>query len=78
MAKKSDRQQCSDDWKELTAKRPKVIFTKDYEGFESLYDLGRDVCEAVDAVYNPQATVLEDEFQGTVRVTITYTPEKKS
>jgi len=78
MAKKSDRQQCSDDWKELTAKRPKVIFTKDYEGVESLYDLGRDVSEAVDDDYNPKAKILMGEFQGTVTVTITYTPENKS
>jgi hypothetical protein len=76
MAKKSDRQQCSDDWKELTAKRPKVIFKKEYVGFEAIADIDRDVCEAFDTDFNPLAEQIPDEHQGTVTVTITYTPEK--
>lgn len=77
--KKSDRQQCSDDWKELTSKKPVVIFDKNYEGFEALYDMDRDVCEAVDADCNPKAKkVLRGEYEGTVRVTITYIPKGKS
>lgn len=74
MAKKSDRQQCSDDWKELTrSTKPVVVFDKKYEGFESLYDIERDICEAIDA--NP---ILEGEFQGTVQVIIVYTPKGKT
>jgi len=52
-----------------------VLFQKDYVGFEALYDLGRDVSEAIDSAYNPAAAILQGEYQGTVRVTITYEPE---
>jgi len=48
-----------------------VLFDKKYEGFQSLYNLMGDVCEAVDA-----DGVLESEFQGTVHVIIVYTPKK--
>jgi len=82
MAKKSDRQQCSDDWQDHLAWLEKnkhnaiPIFTKDYEGFEAMADIGRDVEEAFDPDFNPQAEQLPCEHQGIVTVTITYTPEK--
>lgn len=71
----SDRQQCSDDWKEMIASRPRVIFQKKYGGFESLYDIERDISEAFNPDFNPAAKDIPGEFQGTVQVTITYTPE---
>ena len=74
--KKSDRQQCSDDWKELTPKTPIVIFEQEYEGFEAAADIGRDVYEAFDSNFNPPAEALPPEFQGTITVTIHYTPPK--
>jgi len=75
--RKSDRQQCSDDWKELTSKKPIVIFDKNYEGFEAMADINRDISEAFDGDYNPKSTILSGEFQGTVAITITYTPKSK-
>jgi len=66
---------CSDDWKDLTANKSVVLFEKKYEGFESLADIDRDVSEAFDGDFNPPAEVLLGEFQGTVTVTITYTPK---
>jgi len=78
MKKKSDRQQCSDDWKDFISNKPVVIFDKKYEGFESLYDLDRDVCEAVDADFNPLAKKhLAGEYEGTVQVIMVYTPKGK-
>lgn len=83
--KKSDRQQCSDDWKEHMSwlkvherknNDPMVIFHKEYEGFEALADVERDVGEAFNGDYNPKSSILMGEYQGTVTVTITYTPEK--
>jgi hypothetical protein len=75
--KKSDRQQTSDDWKELTSNKPVIIFDKKYEGFESLYDLDRDICEAVDPDFNPLAKMLAGEYEGTVQVIMVYTPKGK-
>lgn len=50
----------------------KVIYEKEYHGFESLYDLGRDVYEAFDSRFNEKAKDIPGEFQGTVKVTIEY------
>ena len=50
----------------------KEIFNKDYEGFESLYDIQRDVIECFDPAFNEEAKDIPGEFQGTVNVTITY------
>lgn len=55
-----------------------ILFDKKYEGFESLSDLDRDISEAFDADFNPAAAGIPGEFQGTVRVQITYTEEPKS
>jgi hypothetical protein len=51
-----------------------VLFQKDYVGFEALADIERDVTEALDSAYNPYeaASILEGEYQGTLRVTITW------
>jgi len=50
----------------------KVIFEKEYHGFEDIYDMSRDVMEAFDADFNDEVKDLPGEFQGTVKVTITY------
>lgn len=59
-----------------------TLFEQDYDA-ESLYDLGRDIGEAVDGDYNPEMAkipVNEDGFQtGTFKVKIEWippTPEK--
>lgn len=55
-----------------------TIFKKDYDG-ESLYDLGRDVQEAMDARFNPRsAEVPQDDNgiqKGTFTVLIEWKPE---
>ena len=54
------------------------IFSQVYSG-ESLYDLDRDVSEAISSEYNPKAAAVpvdEHGFQkGTFKVTIEWTPE---
>lgn len=44
------------------------VFEKEYYGFESLYDMERDVSEAIE--YSD--VKIPGEFQGTIKVTITY------
>jgi hypothetical protein len=56
--------------------KPTVIWSHKYHGFESLSDLERDITEAFDDRFNPAAKVIPGEFQGTVKVTIEYTPEE--
>lgn len=51
-----------------------VIFHKDYDGWESLQDWDRDMSEAIQSDMNTEAWMLNGEFEGTVRVTITYLP----
>jgi hypothetical protein len=51
---------------------PQVIFDKTYYGFEDFFDYSRDVGEAVDPTYNPRANVINGEWQGKVRVRVTY------
>lgn len=55
----------------------KTIFHKEYDG-ESLYDLGRDIHEAVDSTFNPLAQDIpqdENGFQeGKFIVSIQWTP----
>lgn len=53
------------------------IWSKDYHGFESLYDLERDISECLDKDFNPQAKLLPSEFNGIVRVVIEYLPSKE-
>lgn len=56
----------------------KIIWQKDYEGFESLYDYFRDTDEAMDARFNSNMAEIPGEFQGTMRVTIEYIEEEDS
>ena len=55
-----------------------TLFKKDYDG-ESLYDLSRDIAEAIDETYNPvAASIPKDEHgfqQGIFHVTIEWIPE---
>lgn len=51
-----------------------VIFEKDYEGFESLYDLEEDILRVTDPRFNGLAIVVPEEFRGTIRVRIEYIP----
>jgi hypothetical protein len=51
-----------------------ILFQKDYLGFESFSDYWRDVEEAVSPNFNMAMENLPAEFQGTVRVTISYEP----
>lgn len=53
----------------------KIIWQKDYEGFEDLYDYFRDTTEAMDPTFNPNMAEIPGEFQGTMRVTIEYIEE---
>lgn len=49
-----------------------IVFKKDYEGFESLYDIERDVIECFDPRFNNLAKNIPSEFEGTIKVTIEY------
>jgi hypothetical protein len=51
-----------------------ILWQKDYHGFEHFSDYWRDVEEAVSPNFNASMDKLPAEFQGTVRVTITYEP----
>lgn len=48
------------------------VFQKDYDGFESWTDVGRDIDEIWD---NPAMKDIPPEWQGTIRITIEYIPE---
>lgn len=52
----------------------RVIFKKEYHGFEDIYDLDRDISEMWD---EPAAKTIPGEFQGTLTVTVEYTPSKE-
>lgn len=52
------------------------IWSKTYNGFEDLADMGRDVDEAFHPDMNPASESLPPEFTGNVRVAITYEEEK--
>jgi hypothetical protein len=49
-----------------------IFFEKEYNGFEDIYDLERDVMEALDSRFNEKAKVIPAEFQGTIKVVMTY------
>lgn len=49
-----------------------IIFEEKYNGFEDLYDLSRDIWEAFDPRFNKKMKNIPEEFQGTVKVVITY------
>lgn len=50
-----------------------IIFQKEYDGFESLADMERDIFECFDPRFNPDVKEIPDKFEGTVKVTIEYT-----
>jgi hypothetical protein len=50
----------------------KVIWEKEYHGFEAVFDLDRDISEFWDDVEDE----IPPEFQGTLKVTISYEEEK--
>lgn len=53
----------------------KTIFKKEYHGFESTSDIGRDLHEMWDERFNPDIKGISGEFQGTVKITVTYSDE---
>ena len=50
----------------------KVLFEKTYHGFEHFADYFRDVHEAADSDFNPVMKTIPGEFQGKIKVVITY------
>lgn len=56
-----------------------IVFEKEYDG-ESLYDLGRDIAEAIDVTYNPIVEEIpQDEYGiqlGTFKVIIEWSKEE--
>ena len=50
----------------------KIIFEKTYYGFEDVYDLSRDLDEMWDIKFNPLVDGIPGEFEGDVKVVITY------
>ena len=50
----------------------KTIFFKEYHGFESCADIYRDVAEMLDPRFNPEAEGIGGEFQGTIKIEVTY------
>jgi len=46
----------------------KILWTKVYNGFEDISDVGRDIYEA----FEDDMPGLEAEFQGKLTITITY------
>lgn len=53
----------------------RVVFDRTYHGFEDFADYFRDVHEAVDPDLNPRMKGIPGEFQGRIRVTVTYEGE---
>ena len=47
-------------------------FEKEYHGFESVYDLDRDISE----IWEYELKDVPGEFQGMLKVTIEYIPEE--
>ena len=56
-----------------------IVFKKEYDG-ESLYDLGRDIAEAIDVTFNPIVEEIpQDEYGiqlGTFKVTIEWSEDE--
>lgn len=53
----------------------KVLLDKTY-GVDDLNDMERDMYEALDSTYNPEAADIPDDCSGTFRVQITWTPDE--
>ncbi len=52
--------------------RKLMIFIKEYHGFESCYDIGRDIHEMFDPRFNPDIKGIDPEFEGTIKIEVTY------
>lgn len=50
----------------------RVLFERTYYGFEDAGDLERDMSEVLDPKLNPDAKGISPEFQGRVKVVVTY------
>lgn len=50
---------------------PRVLLQKTYYGFESAFDIERDVTEAIEEISDK-----EPEFSGDITITITYKEEE--
>ena len=50
----------------------KIIFDQAYYGFEAIYDISRDMDNMWDERMNPLVKGLPSEFEGTIRITVTY------
>lgn len=53
----------------------KLIFRKEYNGYESLSDVDRDISEAFDGKFNEAAKDIPSDFEGVITITIEYSPE---
>lgn len=53
----------------------RIIFEKTYYWFEELYDIERDVSEAINVRFNPEMNGISPESQGAMKVIITYEEE---
>jgi len=50
----------------------RMIFSKEYHGFEDSVDIYRDVEEMLDPRFNSGAEGLNPEFRGTIKIEVTY------
>lgn len=53
----------------------KVLLDKNYS-VDDLSDMERDMYEALDSAYTPEAAEIPDDASGTFRVQITWTPDE--
>jgi len=53
-----------------------ILLEKTYEGFEDVYDLGRDIEEIWDYPQDEEAKKIIGEFEGKLVVKITFIPEE--
>lgn len=57
---------------EMSQTDVKTIFSKEYHGFEDCVDIYRDISEMFDPRLNPDSEGLCPEFQGTIKIEVTY------
>jgi len=55
----------------------KVIFSKEYHGFEDCVDIGRDIHEMFDPRFNSEVEGLDPEFKGIIKIVVTYSEGEK-
>lgn len=51
-----------------------TLLDKEYHGFEDAVDIERDISEMF---HSPAADNIPGEYQGTIRVVVTYTPAEE-